>query len=65
MALLGFNAGSWAVYVIGAVGVPTNVEIIIMQLVAETPPVDVRSIFALLRSRRAAKEKRAALKTAH
>jgi CDP-diacylglycerol--glycerol-3-phosphate 3-phosphatidyltransferase len=65
IALLGFNAGSWAVYVIGLVGVATNAEIIIMNLAAETAPVDVRSIFALRRSLRLAKEKRAALKTAH
>jgi hypothetical protein len=36
-----------------------------MNLAAETAPVDVRSIFALRRSLRLAKEKRAALKTAH
>jgi CDP-diacylglycerol--glycerol-3-phosphate 3-phosphatidyltransferase len=64
-ALLGFNASAWAVYTIGVVGVATNVEIIVMHLVAETAPVDVRSIVALLRSQRREKEKRAALKAAH
>jgi CDP-diacylglycerol--glycerol-3-phosphate 3-phosphatidyltransferase len=52
IALLSFNAGRWPVYVIGAVGVATNLEIIIIHLVAQTAPVDVRSISALLRSRR-------------
>jgi phosphatidylglycerophosphate synthase len=65
IALLSFGAGPWAVYVIGAVGVATNSEIIFMNLVAETAPVDVRSLSALLRCQRQEKEKRAVLKTTH
>jgi CDP-diacylglycerol--glycerol-3-phosphate 3-phosphatidyltransferase len=65
ISLLSFGAGRWAVYMIGAVGVATNLEIIVMQVAAKVAPVDVRSVFVLRRSQRREKEKRAALKTAH
>ncbi len=55
IALLTFNAGAWAVYTIGVVGVATNVEIIIIHLLARSAPVDVRSIAALIKEKKAAR----------
>jgi CDP-diacylglycerol--glycerol-3-phosphate 3-phosphatidyltransferase len=49
IALLAFNAGSWAIILLAIVALVTNSEIITMHLVADKPPVDVRSIFSLWR----------------
>jgi CDP-diacylglycerol--glycerol-3-phosphate 3-phosphatidyltransferase len=47
VALLVFNAGSWAVIALAIVALITNAEIIAIHFIMDTPPVDVRSIFAL------------------
>src|SRR5271154_5700684 len=47
IALLGFNAGSWAIIALAIVALITNAEIIAIHLITDAPPVDVRSIFAL------------------
>ncbi len=47
VALLVFNASSWAVIALAAVAVLTNAEIIAIHLLADSPPVDVRSIFLM------------------
>jgi phosphatidylglycerophosphate synthase len=49
IALLAFGAGSWAVIALAAVAAVTNGEIILMHLLARTPPVDVPSVFHLRR----------------
>jgi CDP-diacylglycerol--glycerol-3-phosphate 3-phosphatidyltransferase len=49
MALLAFAAGRWAVLGLMAVALVTNLEIIVMHLLARQPPVDVKSIFCLRR----------------
>lgn len=45
VALLAFDAGNWAVIMLAIVAAGTNAEIILLHLLAKTPPVDVRSIF--------------------
>ncbi len=45
IALLVFNAGSWAVIALALVALTTNAEIIAIHLLMKTPPVDVKSIF--------------------
>jgi CDP-diacylglycerol--glycerol-3-phosphate 3-phosphatidyltransferase len=50
IALLVFNAGSWAIVTLAVVALVTNSEIIAMHLIARSPPVDVPCIFALMRS---------------
>ena len=45
MALLAFGAGRRVVIALAAVALLTNLEIIALHLMADTPPVDVRSIF--------------------
>jgi CDP-diacylglycerol--glycerol-3-phosphate 3-phosphatidyltransferase len=47
IALLVFNAGSWAVIALTVVALVTNLEIITLHFLMKTPPVDVRSFFAL------------------
>ena len=47
VALLTFNAGRWAVMTLAMVALVTNLEIIAMHLISDTPPVDVKSIFRL------------------
>jgi CDP-diacylglycerol--glycerol-3-phosphate 3-phosphatidyltransferase len=47
IALLVFNAGSWAIIALTIVALTANIEIIAIHFVMNTPPVDVRSIFAL------------------
>lgn len=47
IALLAFDAGNWAVIALATVAAVTNAEIILIHLLAKTPPVDVRSIFSL------------------
>jgi CDP-diacylglycerol--glycerol-3-phosphate 3-phosphatidyltransferase len=47
IALLVFNAGSWAIFALAVIALITNVEIIAIHFLMNTPPVDVRSIFAL------------------
>ncbi|HEU5070445.1 MAG TPA: CDP-alcohol phosphatidyltransferase family protein [Verrucomicrobiae bacterium] len=49
MALLAFAAGRWAVLGLMTVALVTNLEIIVMHLLARQPPVDVKSIFCLRR----------------
>ena len=45
IALLAFGAGRWVVIALAAVALLTNLEIIALHLLADTPPVDVCSIF--------------------
>jgi len=47
IALLVFNAGNWTIVALTVVALAANFEIIAIHLVMNTPPVDVRSIFAL------------------
>ena len=49
IALLVFNSGSWAVIALAIVALITNAEIIAIHFIMNTPPVDVRSILALLK----------------
>jgi len=49
-ALLVFNAGSWAIIALAIVALVTNTEIIAIHLLMRQPPVDVKSIFAILKS---------------
>jgi CDP-diacylglycerol---glycerol-3-phosphate 3-phosphatidyltransferase len=46
-ALLVFNAGSWTIIALTIVALVTNLEIIAIHFLMNTPPVDVRSVFAL------------------
>lgn len=45
IALLAFNAGNWAVIGLAVVAAATNSEIILLHLLAKTPPVDVPTVF--------------------
>lgn len=45
IALLAFGAGRWVVVALAAMALLTNLEIIALHLLADTPPVDVCSIF--------------------
>jgi CDP-diacylglycerol--glycerol-3-phosphate 3-phosphatidyltransferase len=47
IALLVFNAGNWVVIALTVVALVANSEIIAIHFLMNTPPVDVRSIFAL------------------
>jgi CDP-diacylglycerol--glycerol-3-phosphate 3-phosphatidyltransferase len=47
IALLVFNASSWAVIALTIVALVTNAEIIAIHFIMDSPPVDVRSILAL------------------
>jgi CDP-diacylglycerol---glycerol-3-phosphate 3-phosphatidyltransferase len=47
IALLVFNASAWVLIALTVVALVTNLEIIIIHFLMRTPPVDVRSIFAL------------------
>jgi phosphatidylglycerophosphate synthase len=49
IALIVFNASGWVLFLLATVAVITNAEIIAIHLVVETPPVDVPTIFTLLR----------------
>ena len=50
-ALLAFAAGRWALISLAVVAVVTNLEIMAMHLVSPVPPVDVRSIFRLRKTK--------------
>ena len=50
IALLGFGASSWALVALATVAVVTNAEIITIHCMANSPPVDVRSILTAQRS---------------
>ncbi|HUA00885.1 MAG TPA: CDP-alcohol phosphatidyltransferase family protein [Candidatus Aquilonibacter sp.] len=47
IGLVVFNASSWVVTTLAVVAIVTNAEIIAIHLLADAPPVDVRSVFAL------------------
>jgi CDP-diacylglycerol---glycerol-3-phosphate 3-phosphatidyltransferase len=47
IALLVFDAGDWAIIAMAAVALIANTEIIAIHLLMDTPPVDVKSVFAL------------------
>lgn len=49
IALLVFNAGSWVVIVLTVVALVTNAEIMAIHLLMEDPPVDIKSIFKLVK----------------
>jgi phosphatidylglycerophosphate synthase len=51
IALLAFDAGGWAVIGLACIAATTNGEIILLHLLARTPPVDVASIFHWLKLR--------------
>jgi hypothetical protein len=46
-ALLVFNAESWAIIALTIVALVTNLEIIAIHFLMNTPPVDVKSIFVM------------------
>ena len=50
IALLVFDAGSWAIVALAILALTTNTEIIAIHLCMKTAPVDVKSIFALPKS---------------
>ena len=50
IALLVFNAGSWAIITLAVVALVTNTEIIAIHLLMNKPPVDVKSVFAIPKS---------------
>ena len=50
VALLVFNAPGWVIVALTAVALVTNTEIIAIQLLAKTQPVDVPGIFAMRES---------------
>lgn len=52
IALLVFNAGSWVVIALAVVALTANSEIIAIHLLMDSPPVDVASIFTVLKNRR-------------
>ena len=52
VALLVFNASSWVIITLTAVALITNAEIIAIQLIAKSKPVDVPGIFAIYGRRR-------------
>jgi len=52
IALLVFNAGSWAIISLAAVALTADAEIIAIHLLAVSPPVDVPCIFALRQTKR-------------
>lgn len=47
IAMLVFNASNWAVIGLSVVAVITNIEIIAIHFLVDSPPVDVRSVFAV------------------
>jgi CDP-diacylglycerol---glycerol-3-phosphate 3-phosphatidyltransferase len=47
IALLVFDASSWVLFVLVAVALVTNTEILVIHFLADSPPVDVRSAFTL------------------
>lgn len=47
LTLLAFNASGWALIALTVVALVTNAEIIAIHFIMDSPPVDVRSIFAL------------------
>ena len=50
IALLVFNAGSWAIIALTIVALVTNAEIVALHLLMDKPPVDVKSILAIPKS---------------
>ena len=52
VALLVFNAGSWAIVALAAVALVTNSEINAIRLIARSPPVDVPGILVLAKRQR-------------
>jgi len=50
-ALLVFDAGSWVVIALTVVALTANIEIIAIHLLMDSPPVDVKSVFARPRKR--------------
>ena len=51
-ALLCFNAANWAILGLTLISLATHGEIIAMHLIARRQPVDVRSVFQLIRQQR-------------
>lgn len=47
IAMLVFNASNWALIGLSVVAVITNMEIIVIHFLVDSPPVDVRSVFAV------------------
>jgi CDP-diacylglycerol--glycerol-3-phosphate 3-phosphatidyltransferase len=50
IALLVFHAGDWSVITLAIIGLLSNAETIGIHLLAQEPPVDVKSIFAVRRA---------------
>ena len=51
IALLVFNAGSWAIIALAGVALAANTEIVIIHLLMNRPPVDVKSDFLIPKSK--------------
>jgi CDP-diacylglycerol--glycerol-3-phosphate 3-phosphatidyltransferase len=51
IALLVFNAGNWAIISLAVIALITNLEIIAIHLLMNSPPVDVRSVFTLSKNK--------------
>lgn len=52
VALLVFNAGGWAILALAVVALTTNGEIVAIHLLMDKPPVDVKSVFLIPKSRK-------------
>jgi phosphatidylglycerophosphate synthase len=52
IAMLVFNAGNWVVIALAVVALTANSEIIAIHFLMDCPPVDVPSIFTVLKKRR-------------
>lgn len=59
IALLVFNASSWVIFALTAVALITNAEIIAIQIMSKSQPVDVPGIFATYKRRDADGDSRA------
>jgi CDP-diacylglycerol--glycerol-3-phosphate 3-phosphatidyltransferase len=49
ISVLSFNGGAWMFYVLSAVGLAANAEVIAILLLSQSAPVDVRTVFDLRR----------------
>jgi CDP-diacylglycerol--glycerol-3-phosphate 3-phosphatidyltransferase len=52
IALLGFDAGTWAIVALAVIALAANIEIFAIHLIAKKAPVDVPSIFVLSKRQR-------------
>ena len=51
LAVLAFNFGAWVFWLLAAIGVVANIEILVILGLSRTPPVDVLSVIYLKKTR--------------